>query len=262
MRPEPATSAVSLPTDRVDVWLARPAGAGPPPRVADWLNVEERRRADELVRPTARTQRLTAYAARRAVLSFYAPYDPGAWRFVVDAHGRPELVAAPGMPRLRLSLSHTEGLVAVAVAHTADVGVDVDRIDPRRRALDIAERCFAPEEMAALLAAPVEARPALFATFWTLKESYLKARGVGIWGGVDLQACRFELADDRAEVRFRPAPAVEDHPEAWRFFAIEPTAVHRAAIAVRNSGVASPKLAAFMVRDGFDAFDPIAVMQR
>ena len=253
---------MDLPGDRVDLWLARlPVAGEAPPAFERWLSVEERRRADALIRPTSRRQRLVAYAVRRAVVSFYAPCDPGAWRFVTGAHGRPELAPAPGAPPLHVSLSHTEGLVAVAVAQTADLGVDVERVDPRRRAVDIAEHCFAPEETAALRAASPEARPALFATLWTLKESYLKARGVGLWGGVGLEAYRFELADDGRAVLFHPAPAAEDRPDAWRFFAFKPTPGHRGAVAVRCAGAASASLAAFALPHTLDAFTSIAVVR-
>lgn len=248
-------SRMSPPSDHVDLWLAHLPRAGEaPPAFERWLSVEERRRVDALIRPPSRLQRLVAYAARRAVLSFYSQCDPGAWRFVAGVHGRPEFTPVPGAPPLRVSLSHTEGLVAIAVAQTADVGVDVERVDPRRRVLEIAEYCFALEETAALLAASAEARPALFATLWTLKESYLKARGVGLWGGVGLSACRFKLADNGRKVLFYPAPAAEDRPDEWRFITFKPTPGHRGAVAVKRAGVVSTRLAAFALSHTLDSF--------
>lgn len=251
-----------LPGDRVDLWLAPvPLSDEVPSACNRWLSREERWRADGLLRPTARRQRLVAYAARRAILSFYAPSDPGSWQFVEGVHGRPELIPPPGVPALRVSLSDTEGLVAVVVAATADVGVDIERVDPRRRGLEIAERCFAPEESAALRAASAETRPALFATFWTLKESYLKARGVGVWGGVGLDGFRFELIDEGHDVLFASTTAAEDAPGEWRFFTLAPTANHRGAVAVRGA-TGTPRLTAFALADTLDAFSSLPVKQR
>jgi len=246
---------MDLPRDRVDLWLARVPVAGEiPSAFGRWLSIDERGRIDALLRPTSRRQRLVAYAARRAVLSFYPPCDPSACRFVDGGDARSELLAAPGTSPLCVSLSHTKGLVAVAVTQTPDVGADVEWIDPRRRVAALAKHCFAREEITALCAAAPEARPALFATIWTLKESYLKARGVGIWAGVDLQACRFELAADSRTVAFHPGPETEDRPDEWRFFALQPTPCHRAAVAVRGAGARSPVLRAFALADALDVF--------
>ena len=43
-----------------------------------------------------------------------------------------------------------------------------------------ADRYFSPTEVAALGALPEAARPDRFFDYWTLKESYIKARGLGL----------------------------------------------------------------------------------
>jgi phosphopantetheinyl transferase len=183
---EPA-AGIDLPRDRVDVWMVHLPLESRAPLIDDrWLSAEEHRHADAFIRPTSRLQRLVGFAARRAVLSLYLHRDPAAWHFVTGMRGRPDLVPTPGVPFLSVSLSHTDGLVVLAVTEAGDVGIDVERIEPRRRIVEIAKRCFASEETAALRTASTERRPVLFATLWILKESYLKARGVGIWGGIEL----------------------------------------------------------------------------
>ena len=153
---------MDLPGDRVDLWLvALPADYEAPASIERWLSADERRRADGFMRPTSRQYRRVAYGARRAVLSFYASRDRAAWRFITDERGRPQLLHEPDDPALYVSLSHTDGLVAVAVARTAELGVDVERIDRRYRVIDIADRCFAPEETAMLRASPAAEMPAL-----------------------------------------------------------------------------------------------------
>ena len=83
---------------------------------------------------------------------------------------------------------------------------------------EIARRFFAPEEAAA-----VEARPERFFDYWTLKESYIKARGGGM--SIGLSKIAFRLgADGKASLAAGPA--------GWRFFRDAPTDMHVCAVAV------------------------------
>ena len=64
------------------------------------------------------------------------------------------------------------------MAEDCDVGVDVEWLD-RRINLGIADRYFAPSEVAYLQGVPLEERRSVFLRFWTLKESSVKALGTG-----------------------------------------------------------------------------------
>ena len=82
----------------------------------------------------------------------------------------------------RSSLSHTDGLVAVAVCEGFDIGVDAEAMKANSDLLDIARECFTDGEQAQLaqpdcgFASDVER----FYAFWTLKEALLKAKGLGL----------------------------------------------------------------------------------
>ncbi len=78
-------------------------------------------------------------------------------------------------PDVHFNLSHCKGLAACLLS-PYECGVDTERKRPVRER--VAARVFSPEEQAALQTAP---DPDLFFTqLWTLKESYVKAVGVGI----------------------------------------------------------------------------------
>ncbi|MGH8282615.1 MAG: 4'-phosphopantetheinyl transferase family protein [Gammaproteobacteria bacterium] len=92
---------------------------------------------------------------------------------------------------LKLNLSHSHGLLALAVA-TMPVGVDVERVRPRSLTVH-AERVFMAEETAYLARTQDDiGRLRLFYRYWTLKEAVCKAAGISIWEG--LAAARFDLA--------------------------------------------------------------------
>lgn len=215
----------------VHLWWVRPERAGEPALAAyaALLAPEERARWERLRRPEARRDFLVTRALVRTTLSRYAPVAPAAWRFSAGAHGRPE-IASPRVA-LRFNLSHTAGLVVCAVARGRAVGVDVEDTRRRSRTDALAARFFAPAEVATLRALAPRARRARFFECWTLKESYLKARGLGL----RLPLARFAFrVDGRRRVRVAFDRGLGDDPRRWLFTLLRPTAHHVIAVSVRR----------------------------
>lgn len=96
-------------------------------------------------------------------------------RYAEGEHGKPFLADRPG---LCFNLSHS-GERVMAVICDREAGCDVERTAPADLAL--ARRVFREEEyrLVAGPAAPEERAEAFF-RLWTLKESYLKATGLGL----------------------------------------------------------------------------------
>lgn len=81
-----------------------------------------------------------------------------------------------GKPRfsssgVSLSISHTEGMVAVAIADRS-VGIDVQRVRGVRP--ELADRFFLPREIARIHASDLAIRNQLLIEMWTRKESFAK----------------------------------------------------------------------------------------
>jgi 4'-phosphopantetheinyl transferase len=170
----------------------------------------------------------------RATLSRYADVEPGDWRFERGEHGRPELAAGQtGLP-LRFNLSHADGLIACAVSLERDVGVDVENIERARKAMRIAERYFSPGEVEALRALCGDDARRRFLEYWTLRECYVKARGLGI--AVALRGIAFRI--EGGSISMQLAPDREDDPAGWQFELHHPTSRHVLAVAARRDGAA------------------------
>ncbi|MBT2510562.1 4'-phosphopantetheinyl transferase superfamily protein [Streptomyces sp. ISL-98] len=125
-----------------------------------------------------------ARALLRSTAAEVAGVFPADVRIGRAASGAPELSgAAEG---LLASVSHTRGLVAVAVSRPRDgvsgVGVDVEAVRPLD-ADTLAERWFTPDEAAWVRALPPALRPVGLLDLWTRKESVGKALGLGLAGG-------------------------------------------------------------------------------
>lgn len=176
---------------------------------------------------------LLTRALVRTMLSRYAPVAPSAWRFITNVHGRPEILdRAANVPDLRFNISHTNGLIACAVTIGREVGVDVEHVG-RQLMHDIAGRHFAPAEVTDLRSLPEDEQHTVFYDYWTLKESYIKARGFGL--ALPLGDFAFKL-NPPAPPTISFEPALEDDPATWQFLQEWPTPTHRLALAVRRDG--------------------------
>ncbi|HEX4730961.1 MAG TPA: 4'-phosphopantetheinyl transferase superfamily protein [Solirubrobacterales bacterium] len=134
--------------------------------------------------------------ARAALGAILAGYLGGAEpRLRSDGNGKPGLATDPG--RLSFNLSHSGGLALVAIAPgDVELGVDVERLRPRRDLARLAER-WLPEADAATVAAPPESgREATFYAAWTRHEARVKCTGVGLAGpapGPEVSAWPIEI---------------------------------------------------------------------
>jgi 4'-phosphopantetheinyl transferase len=81
---------------------------------------------------------------------------------------------------IRFNLSHSHDIAVYAFAQGREIGVDVEKIRPEVTGEDIAERVFSARELSELRSLPARMQVAGFFLFWTRKEAYLKARGVGM----------------------------------------------------------------------------------
>jgi 4'-phosphopantetheinyl transferase len=178
-----AAAVLTLTADDVHVWHVVPELVSDPAllrRYETLMSPDERARHARFVFAADRHVFLIARALVRTTLSRYAAVEPQAWTFESGEHGRPEIAGPQGVPPLRFSLSHTAGLVALAVALRVDVGIDVEGVRTRAAGLDIARRFFAPAEADALEAMPPERQDRAFLEYWTLKEAFIKATGLGM----------------------------------------------------------------------------------
>lgn len=226
------------PPDEAHVWFAEPeacADAALVEAYITWLSPEERARRLRFHFDEHRHEYLITRALVRSTLSRYADVAPEDWQFRPNAYGRPE-IAGPvgplgpnGAPPLRFNLSNTKGLVVCAVTSGREVGVDVEYADRAVRSLEVADRFFAPSEVEALFALPQEAQGERFIMYWTLKESYIKARGMGL--AIPLDHFAFVIEEGRPpSITFDPR--LKDDPDAWQFSRFRPTKRHRIALAL------------------------------
>ncbi|TDP77340.1 4'-phosphopantetheinyl transferase [Bradymonas sediminis] len=171
-------------------------------------------------------QLLSAYLGRAGVSVAAQAVGLGRGR-----HGKPQLLADPVVgadAALEFSVSHSGDFALLAFGRSGALGVDVERLNTGRDIDLIVAHHFAPAEAAALReqgARSEDARCRLFYRYWTRKEAYLKALGVGMT--VDLRSFAVGL-----EPGALLAESARDDAAQWRFYELNPDGRHFGAICV------------------------------
>lgn len=179
------------------------------------LSGDERERWSRFVFPRDRRRYLVTRALARTVLSRYAEVAPNAWTFGVNRFGKPHITNDHFSAKdLTFNLTHADRLVALAVTRRAGVGIDTERLRGFDGMLGVAEGSLAADELASLRSLPLDLQPRRFFEYWTLKESYLKARSTGL--SIPLHACTFRFSPPE-RIAMTVDPAV-DGGGRWRLW--------------------------------------------
>jgi len=192
------------------------------------LSEDERTRWQTFRFEKGRREYLTSRALVRFALSQYRPVAPEAWRFQVNAYGKPSPAPECG---LRFNLSNSSGLVVCLIAHEAEVGVDAEPYERAGEIAKLSETVFSPLELAQLDPLHGNEKTNRALSIWTLKEAYVKAKGMGF----SLPLTKFSfLFGGAAGIRLELDPRLGDQAERWRFCLLD-HAGHRIAIVVERA---------------------------
>ncbi len=106
-------------------------------------------------------------------------------KIAVDPHGKPYL---PEHPEVHFNLSHSANF-AVCTVSDVDCGIDIEQISKPHEVMAMANRFLSVKEHAAVLMSPNPNEA--FCRLWTLRESYVKMRGLGFEIGLSTLKCDF-----------------------------------------------------------------------
>lgn len=163
-----------------------------------------------------RRRYLVTRALLRCTLSRYIDVHPSAWRFATNEYGRPHIADAQGSAaRVHFNISHTHSLIAVAVSLQGPLGVDTENVPRRPAVAHLADHYFANAEKVDLRSLPLPQQPLRFFEYWTLKESYIKARGMGL--SIPLDRFSFDVARP-GRIKLDVDPCLEDDAARWTFW--------------------------------------------
>ena len=236
------TSKISLSKNEIHLWQIDPETVTQPHLLKKYqalLTPDETIKQQRYKFEKDRHDALITRAFVRDLLSYYADIAPEKWRFEKGEKDKPEIMSAP-LP-LRFNLSHTKNMIICAVTLADDIGCDVEDMTRSNDVLAIADRYFSPSESKELFSLPVEQQRNRFFDYWTLKESYIKAWGLGL--AIPLKDFSFIIGQDKSSTKTNIqcidgislsfAKHREDTPNLWRSWLFYPNEKHRIALSVR-----------------------------
>lgn len=145
-----------------------------------WLSESELARLNAMAVPARRAEFIACRYALRLLL---AGEEAEVARWSLDAPaGQPPRLSADQGAGLHLSLSHSHGWIACAMA-PEPVGVDIEVVTrtPASAVADLAQLACTPAERAELDQIADEGqRHRRFVQLWSLKEAWFKQRGTGV----------------------------------------------------------------------------------
>lgn len=193
------------------------------------LSLDERARWQRYRFAHSRREYLATHALARTALSSVYACAPAAWRFTANEYGKPAIDPDCG---LRFNLSNARGMVVCLLALGAEVGVDVEPTARAEKILALQAEVFSAKERMQLAALSVSEQFDRAVSLWTLKESYIKARGMGL--KLPLRKISF-LFGDAEGIRLELEPELHDTADRWQFCLIDHDG-HRIAAMVQSSG--------------------------
>jgi 4'-phosphopantetheinyl transferase len=180
-----------------------------------YLDQNEMAQLKSFVVVARRDEFLTARFAIRTILSrYFSPIRPDEWKFDRGQFGKPRVLNCPIID-LEFNLSHSQGHVVCAITRGHAVGIDLESADRQCDLVNIAKSHFAPDEIAELLCHRPEHLSQRFFEIWTLKEAYIKARGMGL--SLPLNRFSFHVPASDCPIGIRFALGFQDNPGHWHF---------------------------------------------
>lgn len=223
-------SRVDQAGSRVDIWWW---ACGPD---TDWNRIsvalvpDERARAANFHFEKDAQAFMAGRYLQRSVLSLYSAVPMAYLDIVAGLHGKPAL--AGQSHGIAFNLSNTEGFAAFAISRdTAALGIDVEALTTVIELETAALFCSAAEsEMLSVLRGP--ARQSRLLSYWTLKESYLKATGTGLTAAPEQLNIRLDRRTNA--IRMDKVPSGDDTLWHHRLF-LAPSG-HLIAVSAQSEG--------------------------
>ena len=202
----------------IDLWYVRVAWLDEAgfAACAGLLSPEESARCARFAFERLRQEYLVTRGLERGVLATYVARRPSELCFSRTELGRPILADARGV---EFNLTNTNELVACAVTREREIGVDAEPLSRADQILGLAPRVFTAHERRQLERLPIAARRRQAVQLWTLKEAYIKARGLGM--SLPVENIEMAIGPGAESPALRVFPPVEDDPARWALATVE-----------------------------------------
>jgi 4'-phosphopantetheinyl transferase len=223
-----------LNTQQIDLWCTFPNEVSDPALLETYrqlLSSTEQQQQQRFHFAKHRHRYLLTRALARTMLSRYTAIPAEQLVFQVNQYNKPFIANHA----ISFNITHTDDLIILGVTRDNALGIDTEN-KHREITTELAEYSFASEEAADFLTQSLEQRQQRFFEYWTLKESYIKARGMGL--AIPLKEFSFHFPEPH-KIEFT---AQNDTAERWRFWQLQLAENYLVAVCVEKNNVELPLL--------------------
>ena len=181
LQPDASFLNPQLPPNEVHIWWAHLDLPAPRLRnLEETLARDEQARGERFRFERDRNRFIAARGILREILGYYLAMEPHSIRFDYGRHGKPRLAEGNSSSDTEFSLSHSQGVALYGFCRDHKIGVDVEYMRDFPDMDLIAKRFFSYNENEGLRAANAQKKTETFFRYWTQKEAFVKAIGVGL----------------------------------------------------------------------------------
>lgn len=153
------------------------------------LSRDERNQADRKLPGRVRNEFIYGRACLRILLSLNLGTAASSVLIASSQYGKPYLCEDPA---LNFNVSHSHGMVLIALSKQGGVGIDLECRNERTQVMKLAPRVLSPTEIDRLISLNTDAGSRYFHQVWTRREAIVKADGRGL----SLPLTSFDLPDE------------------------------------------------------------------
>ncbi|MEQ1529549.1 MAG: 4'-phosphopantetheinyl transferase superfamily protein [Methylococcales bacterium] len=165
------------------------------------LDKNEQDKALRFVQTTHGRRYIASHGKLRLILSEYLGIPPAKIGYTEQAFGKPVIIIDGLEHDIKFNMAHSGNKMLVAVGMDCEIGVDIEVWNGGIDTLSIANICFAEAERCFWNELPENRKNEFFYRFWTRKESFVKAVGVGL--GLDVSCV---VSSHEGATRFLSVP--------------------------------------------------------
>jgi 4'-phosphopantetheinyl transferase len=204
------------------------------------LDAEEREHHATLKNEAVKRQYILSHVLLRLLISSRFNAHPSYFRFIRLKWQKPYIQDQSFVDNnIDFNISHTNGSVVCAVIESGEIGIDVEIC---ARAMDVdllAPYCLTKQELKYINSYSESERNDRFLHIWTLKEAYLKGRGIGLHHPpTDIQVDVSSLTSHQPRVHMISA----EGDDSWHFRQFHPTRLHIGAVAFKTYNGIEPQI--------------------
>jgi 4'-phosphopantetheinyl transferase len=192
-----------------------------------YLSNFERSRANNFRFEIHKNKYIIRTGILRILLSNYLMCQPNEIKFEIGDFGKPKLTNSD----LAFNLSHSKNKAIIAIALDLQLGIDIEYIDEKKEAKQIAKNFFSNEEINQLYTLEDVKLADGFFNIWTKKEAFIKAIGTGLTYPLDSFDVNLDVIEKNALTHVGTSFA---KAKKWNLFSIKTFKNYKAALAYKG----------------------------